>query len=275
MTTAQPSDDQTGREPIAELATSDCSICRHPDAAMIDAGLLAGTPIRTLAGTFSLSRSSVGRHRQNHLSADAAVTGSDDVLTRPRSQIRIVDVHGDLVSLADRLENVVELATRTRKAPAAVAAMRELRQTLIAIADLQANPELHRAASKQDLEEWVSKLGVDTLVAMLGYVLAPFGYEGMHSGASARSRVIGHLVGGCLHLIHERGVEALSGFAGVDTSEARAFVEREALERARRVEEEVQRRVEAELRRREAAARPALEARQRPAIEGSVPTWSV
>lgn len=44
-----------------------CSICGHPKRAEIDARLLLGAPLRTVAKEFSLKRSTLGRHLQRHL----------------------------------------------------------------------------------------------------------------------------------------------------------------------------------------------------------------
>ena len=42
-----------------------CAICSHPDRAAIDAGLVAKTPIRSIAGQFGTSKSSLDRHRKH------------------------------------------------------------------------------------------------------------------------------------------------------------------------------------------------------------------
>ncbi|PZS15530.1 MAG: hypothetical protein DLM57_12495 [Pseudonocardiales bacterium] len=255
----------TDEAPLAEpvsLPTSDCSVCRHPDAASIDAGLLAGTPIRTVAGTHSLSRSSVHRHRQNHLSAQAITEPDPDERREP---LTLVDVHGQLTSLADRLERVVELATRTRKAMAAVAAMRELRQTLEVIARIQADPELRKMASGQEIRARIDEdLGL-MIANIIDFVLSA-------AGLDAHDPMWARVIVGCFERVDDP--QAAHSFAGlVDTSEVTKHLERQALDRAARVEAEVRRRVEAEMARREAQARPAIEARQTLAIEGG-PVWT-
>lgn len=257
---------------VADLPTSDCSICRHPQAAAIDEALLGGTSLRAIAGTFGVARSSVQRHRANHLSVEAI---TDDTPSEAQP-LRVVEVHGRLSALADRLEKVVEQAARTRKATAAVAATRELRQTLVAIAELQANPELKTAASKQAVDDWIGQQTGREIASMIDFVLQQFGLgtswaPGMPAAGNRRDTIVAGLVHDCLCLISEDGSDAR--FGEVDTSKARAFVEEEALQRAERVEAEVQRRVEAELRRREAQRRPAIEAREVRAIEGGA-VWT-
>ncbi len=262
----------------ADLPTSDCTICRHPDAATIDAGLLAGTPIRSIAGTYELSRSSVHRHRTNHLTVQTITEPDPEQASKP---LRIVDVHQQLTALADRLEAVVELASRTRKAPAAVAGARELRQTLVAIADIQANPELKAAAALEVFNDWAGERAVDAWSRMIDLVLEAFGVESREQRGApfaafakgpVQSQIVAGLLVACIRAVQEHGTGAQ--FGDVDTSEARAFVERQALDRAGRMEAEVQRRVETELRRREAQARPAIEAREVRAIEGGGSAWT-
>jgi len=44
-----------------------CTICTHPQRAAIEQALIAGQPIRAIAITYGVSRSSLTRHRDNHL----------------------------------------------------------------------------------------------------------------------------------------------------------------------------------------------------------------
>lgn len=271
--TEHPTEQPAG--PATEpLPTSDCTVCSHPEAAQIDAGLLGGTTVRATAETYGLSRSSVGRHRLHHLTAEAITDDDGQADARP---LHVVEVHGRLAALADRLERVVEQAARTRKATAAVAATRELRQTLVAIAELQATPELQRAASLEGFKSYIEEDSGEVLVRMFDTILQAFGFDSQKThginGAHApeRERILAGLMVACLESVSRDGVG--TRFADVDTGPAREFVERQARERADRIEAEVQRRVEAELRRREAQARPALEAREVLAIEGGGPTW--
>lgn len=49
------------------MADRRCTICEHGQRAEIDARLLLGTPLRTIAKEFSLKRSTLGRHLQRHV----------------------------------------------------------------------------------------------------------------------------------------------------------------------------------------------------------------
>jgi len=54
--------------PKAALTALKCSVCKHPDRAMFDAGLVDGSLTQTaVADAVGCSRRSVGRHVKNHL----------------------------------------------------------------------------------------------------------------------------------------------------------------------------------------------------------------
>jgi len=65
-----------------------CTICTHPERAVIDAAIVRGeTGIRDIAGRFGISKSALDRHRKEHLPAHllkakdaAAVADADDLL---------------------------------------------------------------------------------------------------------------------------------------------------------------------------------------------------
>lgn len=265
---AMDAESSSPADELVEMPTTVCTVCTHPQAAEIDAGLLGGTPLRTIAGTFGLSRSAVGRHRQNHLSVQ---TITEPEPSEHRKPLRMVDVHGQLTGLCDRLEKVVELSTRTRKPAAAVQAMREQRQALEAIARIQTDPKLTQAAVISEMNAKVAEGMADWMVALIDFLATT-------AGLKIRDGVWPQLVAACFRsMIGEDGQDRedyrRSDFSKVDTSEVSHELERAALDAAARMETEVQRRVEAELRRREQQARPALEAREVRAIEGGA-AWS-
>lgn len=255
--------------PSAEMPTTECKACTHPDAAAIDEALLGGTAIRTVAETYGLSRSAVGRHKLNHLSVQTITDPGDAGELTP---LRIVDVHRQLTALAGRLEKVVEIATRTRKATAAVGATRELRQTYEALAKLQADPALQHAADAEAVREAAKAAGTGFLVNLISFLVQEFvGLDPHGEGVAAKQ--VSAVIAACLRVPADELTRSSNPFATVDTAPARKFRERQAMDRAKRMEAEVQQRVEAELRRREEQARPAIEARERVAIEGGV-VWT-
>src|SRR5262249_39970246 len=145
------------------------------------------------AETFGVSRSAVGRHKLNHLSVQ---TITDEPASAGREPLRIVDVHQSLTALADRLEKAIEQAARTRKGTMAVTAAREMRQTLMAIAETQSTEELRRAASKAAFEEWATELAGNAWIEMIDRVISAVGGE-YYGGAqfdNPRSEVISDLI---------------------------------------------------------------------------------
>lgn len=62
-----------------------CSVCKHPERAAIDSALVAGEPLRDIAGRFSLGKSSLARHKLEHLpdrlplEADPVLVGADNL----------------------------------------------------------------------------------------------------------------------------------------------------------------------------------------------------
>ena len=69
---------------------SRCSICAHPNHAQIDALLISGTSIRDIAGQYHLSKSSVSRHKKEHLGGIPAAVAADK---KVRSAVDIAKSH--------------------------------------------------------------------------------------------------------------------------------------------------------------------------------------
>lgn len=71
-----------------------CTICVHPTRAVIDRDLLAGVPIRDVAGRHELAKSAVARHKADHIPAalakahDAAAVADADDLLRQAGALR-------------------------------------------------------------------------------------------------------------------------------------------------------------------------------------------
>lgn len=49
-----------------------CTVCQHPEREVVDAAILAGTPLRDVAGQTGLSRSALGRHKLGCLAREVA-----------------------------------------------------------------------------------------------------------------------------------------------------------------------------------------------------------
>ncbi len=101
--------------------TRTCSISTHPGRAAIDAALLAGTPLRDIAGQYAVSKSALARYRNDRLpaalvQAKAAedVTHADDLLAQVR------DLQARALTVLDTAETAGDLKV-------ALAAIREAR----------------------------------------------------------------------------------------------------------------------------------------------------
>jgi hypothetical protein len=60
-------DAERGADARQDAREVPCTVCRHELKALIDGLLALGTPLRTLAAGFSLSRSSLHRHKTRHM----------------------------------------------------------------------------------------------------------------------------------------------------------------------------------------------------------------
>ena len=69
---------------------SRCSICQHDQKAEIDLLLASGTSIRDTAGQYHLSKSSVSRHKKEHLGGIPAAVAADK---KVRSAVDIAKSH--------------------------------------------------------------------------------------------------------------------------------------------------------------------------------------
>lgn len=124
-----------------------CAICSHDDRDEIDRRIVGGTSIVKIAATYGMSRPSVTRHRDNHLSA--AIRG---VLADERTD----DLLDEIRRLKRRVERILDHAEERGQIGPALGAVRELRSllellgkvtgeldtsTTVQVVNLQASPE--------------------------------------------------------------------------------------------------------------------------------------
>ncbi len=108
-----------------------CTVCRHPERAVVEAALLRGEPLRDIAGQFSgLTKSAVARHKADHLPAamakahGAAEVADADELIRQAGLLR-----SKAISLLMKAEQSGDLRT-------ALAGVREARGCIELLARL-------------------------------------------------------------------------------------------------------------------------------------------
>jgi hypothetical protein len=107
-----------------------CSICIHPQRDAINAALLAGEPLRAIAGRFGTSRPALQRHKAEHLpvklaeaQAAAEAARADSLLDQVRA------LQAKTLGILDKAERAGDLRT-------AIAAIREARGNVDLLARL-------------------------------------------------------------------------------------------------------------------------------------------
>ena len=124
-----------------------CTACRHPDRVEIDRDLASGTPFRNLSERFpELSLDGLHRHRE-HLAPELAHAVALDRATQAGT---VLDQLADLVTTAQRLLARAEQAGRDS---VALAAIREVRATLLSLGAVAAAVDQRRARLSDDEAE--------------------------------------------------------------------------------------------------------------------------
>ena len=95
-----------------------CSVCSHPSQAVIDRGLLAAVPYRTLAGEFNLSLSALSRHKK-HLAGRLVLD------RRRQDQAHQVALLERLELLSTRLDRLFSFAADDHSLHVALGCLRE------------------------------------------------------------------------------------------------------------------------------------------------------
>ena len=107
-----------------------CTVCKHKERAAIDTALLAGASFRDLAGQFRLSKTSLCRHKGEHLPRELSkaheaqqISSADDLLGQVQA------LHGKAMAILNTAEKSGDLRT-------ALGAIREARGNLELLARL-------------------------------------------------------------------------------------------------------------------------------------------
>jgi transposase-like protein len=95
-----------------------CTVCLHPERKAIDAAIVGGAYYRAVARQFGLTRDSVRRHQENHVSPALVKVAAE---RQARSLLQRVQ------DLVDRTEALLERAEQSGSVVQALAAVRELR----------------------------------------------------------------------------------------------------------------------------------------------------
>lgn len=107
-----------------------CSICRHPNLPEIDASLIAGKKFREIARRFSVTTSSLFRHRNMCIRKKLAEARQAEILVSAAS---LEDQVGEIQRI---LRRVIVVAEAEEKPSTILTAVRELQRSIELLAKL-------------------------------------------------------------------------------------------------------------------------------------------
>lgn len=108
-----------------------CTICNHPDRREIDEQIVAGTPVRDIAGRFGISKSAVYRHKKNHLPSSLAKARESEEVAQAD------DLLGRIRGLQQRSLRILNTAEQSGELKTALKAIRETRENIKLLAQLE------------------------------------------------------------------------------------------------------------------------------------------
>ena len=135
-----------------------CSVCRHPERAAIDVGLIEGTDsLRSLADIWGPSPSALRRHREVHI--PGALAGGREAKELARSD----NLVGQVRSLYRETQHILERAKAAGDLRTALLAVEKLARILGLLAKLRSELEERTARAPSATETgyicWVSEDG--------------------------------------------------------------------------------------------------------------------
>ncbi len=148
-----------------------CTICTHPERALIDAALVRSEPIRDIAGRFGIAKSAVARHKADHLPAS---------LVKARDAVEVTDADKllrDAGALRAKAISLLLAAERSGDIRTALAGVREARGCLELLAkllgELRDGPDINITISPA----WVN-VRAEIVGALASYPEARFAVAG-------------------------------------------------------------------------------------------------
>ena len=110
--------------------TRRCTICNHSNRNRIDRSLVKGTPLRTIADRWSVSKTALIRHREKHLPASLVASKKAKEVTDADRLI------ANICNLRKRAHRILNRAEEAGDDRTALSAIRESRNTLELLAKL-------------------------------------------------------------------------------------------------------------------------------------------
>ena len=111
-----------------------CSVCEHKDVAEINSALALGEPLRFIAYRWSVSKTDLMRHRNQHLPVSV-------IMAKETQEIdQASDLLDQIRDLQERTQAILERAEEAQELSIAVGGIREARRNLQLLAKLLRNP---------------------------------------------------------------------------------------------------------------------------------------
>ena len=107
-----------------------CSVCEHKDLAEINSALALGEPLRFIAYRWSVSKTDLMRHRNQHLPVSAIMAKETQEIDQAN------DLLDQIRDLQERTQATLEGAQEVEELSVALQAIREARDNLELLAEL-------------------------------------------------------------------------------------------------------------------------------------------
>ena len=107
-----------------------CSVCEHKDVAEINSALALGEPLRTIADRWSVSKTDLMRHRNQHLPVSAIMAKETQEIDQAN------DLLNQIRDLQQRTQATLEGAQEVEELSVALQGIREARDNLELLAKL-------------------------------------------------------------------------------------------------------------------------------------------
>lgn len=129
-----------------------CTVCGHKDVEEINKQLLSGPSLRTIAAQFNLTKTSLIRHRESHI-PDLLLKSNDiqEIVKADVLLVQLGEIREKTLSLLDKAEQAAD--TRVYGAP--VAYLREVREQIKLLAELEGRLAAQPQITIVNNPEWV------------------------------------------------------------------------------------------------------------------------
>ena len=139
-----------------------CTVCTHEQKEQIDQALVAGEPLRDVAGRFGISKSSLARHKDAHLPTILAKAQAAEEVAQAD------DLLGQIEDLRRQAQAIKDQAMKTNDLRTALQGIRELVRIVELLAKLRGELDERAQINILLLPEWVQ------VRTRLLYALTPY-----------------------------------------------------------------------------------------------------